>query len=56
MDIRVLNYFPTIAREGSISSAAEFFHMTQPPLSRQLKVLEDELGTPLFYQKKREWC
>lgn len=52
MDIRVLNYFLTIAREGSISSAAEVLHMTQPPLSRQLKALEDELGTPLFYRKK----
>lgn len=52
MDLRALNYFLTIAQEGSISSAAELLHMTQPPLSRQLKALEEELGTPLFYREK----
>lgn len=52
MDIRALNYFLTIAKEGSISSAAELLHMTQPPLSRQLKALEEELGTPLFFREK----
>ena len=44
MDIRVLQYFLIIAREKSISRAAEVLHMTQPPLSRQLKELENELG------------
>lgn len=48
MDIRALQYFLTIAREGSVSAAAEVLHMTQPPLSRQLKMLEDELHTQLF--------
>lgn len=48
MDIRVLQYFLTVAREESITHAAEQLHMTQPPLSRQLKDLEDELGKQLF--------
>lgn len=52
MDIRALNYFLAIAKEGNISSAAELLHMTQPPLSRQLKALEEELGTPLFFREK----
>lgn len=44
MDIRILKYFLTVAREESISKAAEVLHMTQPPLSRQLKDLEEEIG------------
>ncbi|MCI8631441.1 MAG: LysR family transcriptional regulator [Firmicutes bacterium] len=54
MDIRVLQYFLAVAREGSITSAAEQLHMTQPPLSRQLKDLEDELGTQLFIRSNRK--
>ena len=48
MDIRSLQYFQAIADTGSISAAAQQLHMTQPPLSRQLKLLEEELGTSLF--------
>ncbi|MDE6997568.1 MAG: LysR family transcriptional regulator, partial [Oscillospiraceae bacterium] len=48
MDIRVLQYFLTVAREETISGAAEVLHMTQPPLSRQLKELENDLGKQLF--------
>lgn len=48
MDIRVLEYFLAVAREGSISKAAESLCMTQPPLSRQLKDLERELGKQLL--------
>lgn len=48
MDIRVLQYFLTVAREESITRAAEALRMTQPPLSRQLKDLEDELGKKLL--------
>ena len=43
MEIRVLRYFLAIAREGSITNAAQHLHVTQPTLSRQLKDLEDEL-------------
>lgn len=53
MDIRVLQYFLTIAREESITKAAEVLHMTQPPLSRQIKDLEDELGKQLFIRESR---
>ena len=44
MEIRVLRYFMAIAREGSITNAANFLHVTQPTLSRQIRDLEDELG------------
>lgn len=48
MEIRVLRYFLTIAREGSITNASNFLHITQPTLSRQIKELEEELGQKLF--------
>ncbi len=53
MDIRVLEYFLAVAREQTISGAAEVLHMTQPPLSKQLKELEEELGKQLFIRGKR---
>lgn len=54
MDIRVLEYFLAVAREESISGAAEYLNMTQPPLSRQLKDLEEELGKTLFIRGNRK--
>lgn len=48
MDVRDMQYFLAIAREGSFTKAAEVLHMTQPPLSRQMKDLEAELGVTLF--------
>lgn len=51
MELRVLRYFLTVAREGSITGAANFLHVTQPTLSRQLKELEEELGKKLFIRK-----
>ena len=53
VEIRVLRYFLAVAREESISRAAEYLHVTQPTLSRQLMELEDELGTRLFVRGKR---
>ena len=53
MEIRTLQYFLTIAREESISWAAEYLHVTQPTLSRQMKELEEELGKQLFIRGKR---
>ena len=38
MEIRVLKYFLAVAREQNISNAAELLHLTQPTLSRQLRI------------------
>lgn len=54
MDIRVLGYFLAVAREESITKAAEVLHMTQPPLSRQLKDLEEELGKQLLIRGSKK--
>ena len=53
MEIRVLEYFLTIAKEGNITRAAQKLHITQPTLSRQLSELERELKTQLFIRGKR---
>ena len=53
MELRVLNYFLTVAREESFSRAAEKLHLSQPTLSRQLKDLEEELGKPLLIREPR---
>ena len=45
MELRVLKYFLAVAREENITAAAQSLHVTQPTLSKQLKELEDELGT-----------
>ncbi|MCD8377372.1 MAG: LysR family transcriptional regulator [Candidatus Gastranaerophilales bacterium] len=52
MEIRVLKYFLTVAREGSITGAANYLHLTQPTLSRQLQELEKELKQQLFIRGK----
>ena len=53
MELRVLRYFLTIAREGSITNAANVLHVTQPTLSRQIHDLEEELGQRLFVRGSR---
>lgn len=53
MDLRVLQYFLAVAREESISAAAQSLHLTQPTLSRQLKELEEELGKQLLIRGNR---
>lgn len=53
MEVRVLRYFLAVAREETISGAAERMHVTQPTLSRQMMDLEEELGKPLFLRGKR---
>ncbi len=54
MEIRVLRYFLTVAREESINRAAEVLHITQPTLSRQLSQLEEEMGIRLFHRGARK--
>lgn len=54
MELRVLQYFLTVAREQSISAAAQALHLSQPTLSRQLKEMEEELGKTLFLRGNRK--
>ena len=53
MDVRTLSYFVVIAEELNITKAAEKLCMSQPPLSSQMKALEEELDTVLFIRGKR---
>ena len=48
MELRQLEYFRAIVDAGTISGAARVLHMTQPPLSYQIKMLEEELQVPLL--------
>ncbi len=54
MELRELKYFLAVAREESISRAAEAMYVTQPNLSRQMKNLENEIGKPLFERGSRK--
>lgn len=54
MDIKHMIYFKTIVEAGTISKAAKILHMAQPPLSMQLKQLEDELGVQLLKRGYRK--
>ena len=54
MDIKQLHYFVTIIEEGNITKAAARLHISQPPLSTQMRLLEEELGITLMERGARK--
>lgn len=54
MDIRTMQYYLAVIREGTISAAAQSLHVAQPSLSRQMRELEEELGVTLFVRGNRK--
>lgn len=54
MDIKEIKFFLAVVEGGSINAAAKRLHIAQPPLSRQMKKMEEKLGVKLFARGKRK--
>ena len=52
MDLKQLRAFVTIAETGNMTRAAELLHLVQPAVSRQLRLLEDDVGARLFQRER----
>lgn len=54
MNVKQLLYFTTIAEEGNILAASRKLGVSQPPVSKQIQLLEEELGAPLMKRGARK--
>ncbi len=52
MDFKQLKAFLTVAETGNVTRAAEVLHLVQPAVSRQIRMLEEDIGTPLFERER----
>ena len=53
VDVQALRYFVEVARRQGFTRASEALHVTQPAISKMVKALEEELGTPLLVRERR---